>query len=234
VPTIDRHAAGWVRYAAMSEPAPHPRERIHELASERLARQLEFVIEIDRLKTVLRRTDITDGSRLENSAEHSWHIAVMALLLAEYAGEAIDVPRVLEMLLIHDIVEVDAGDTFCYDVKANLGREERERLAADRLFGLLPADQAQRLRARWEEFEARQTQEARFAAALDRLEPVLLNYVTSGGSWRRHTVSEEQVRARNHPIGDGAAELWDLASRLIADAAERGWLGRPGMRGSSP
>jgi putative hydrolase of HD superfamily len=202
-----------------------PRARIGELAAERLARQLDFVIEIDRLKTVLRRTDITDGSRLENSAEHSWHISVMALLLAEYAGEGLDVPRVLEMLLVHDIVEVDAGDTFCYDADANHGREARERAAAERLFGLLPPDQASRLRARWEEFEARETAEARFAAALDRLEPVLLNYVTAGGSWRRHAVTEEQVRARNQPIGDGAQALWDLASLLIRDAADRGWLG---------
>jgi putative hydrolase of HD superfamily len=210
----------------MSVAADSPRARIRELAAERLARQLEFVIEIDRLKTVLRRTDISDGSRLENSAEHSWHIAVMALLLAEYAGQELDVPRVLEMLLVHDIVEVDAGDTFCYDAAANHGREERERSAAERLFGLLPADQAARFRARWDEFESRQTPEARFAAALDRLEPVLLNYVNAGGSWRRHGVDEEQVRSRNRPIGDGAAELWELASRLIADAAERGWLGR--------
>ena len=209
----------------MTTAAPGPRERIRELAAERLARQLDFLIEIDRLKTVLRRTDISDGSRLENSAEHSWHIAVMALLLGEYAGEGIDVPRVLEMLLVHDIVEVDAGDTFCYDVAANCDREERERAAAERLFGLLPPDQGDRLRARWDEFEARETREARFAAALDRLEPVLLNYVTAGGSWRRHAVEEEQVRKRNRPIGDGAAELWELASRLIGDAAERGWLG---------
>jgi putative hydrolase of HD superfamily len=209
----------------MTTPPISPRERIRELAAERLARQLDFVIEIDRLKTVLRRTDISDGSRLENSAEHSWHISVMALLLAEYAGPDLDVRRVLEMLLVHDIVEVDAGDTFCYDAAANHDREEREQRAAERLFGLLPPDQAERLRTRWDEFEARATPEARFAAALDRLEPVLLNYVTSGGSWRRHAVDETQVRIRNRPIGDGAAELWDFASRLIADAADRGWLG---------
>ncbi|HUP23281.1 MAG TPA: HD domain-containing protein [Thermoanaerobaculia bacterium] len=209
----------------MTTPPISPRERIRELAAERLARQLDFVIEIDRLKTVLRRTDISDGSRLENSAEHSWHISVMALLLAEYAGESLDITRVLEMLLVHDIVEVDAGDTFCYDAAANHDREEREQRAAERLFGLLPSDQAERFRARWDEFEARATPEARFAAALDRLEPVLLNYVTAGGSWRRHAVDEAQVRIRNRPIGDGAAELWDIASRLIADAADRGWLG---------
>jgi putative hydrolases of HD superfamily len=208
--------------------AASPRERVRALAAERLARQLDFLLEIDRLKTVLRRTDISDGSRLENSAEHSWHISVMALLLAEYAGADVDLPRVLEMLLVHDIVEVDAGDTFCYDAAANHGRAEREQLAAERLFGLLPADQAERLRARWEEFEARETAEARFAAALDRLEPVLLNYVTAGGSWRRHAVEEQQVRERNRLIGDGAVELWDLASALIADAADRGWLGNGG------
>src|SRR5262249_50705513 len=149
--------------------------------SDRLARQIAFIIEIDKAKQVLRQTLLMDGSRLENDAEHSWHLAVMALLLAEYAGEAVDLLRVLKMVLIHDLVEIDAGDTFVYDVEALATRREREERAADRIFGLLPADVEEEFRALWEEFEAQATPEARFAAALDRLQPLLHNYHTGGG-----------------------------------------------------
>jgi len=139
----------------------------------RLAQQLRFVVEIDRLKTVLRQTLLTDASRQENSAEHSWHLALMAALLAEHAGAEVDVTRTMKMVLVHDVVEIDAGDAFCYDAAANVGKEERERLAAERIFGLLPAEQAAELHALWVEFEAGETAEARFAVALDRLQPLL-------------------------------------------------------------
>ena len=190
----------------------------------RLHQQLGFVIEIDRLKQVLRRTVLTDRSRHENSAEHSWHLAVMAILLEEYANESIDLGRVLRMVLVHDLVEIDAGDTFCYDSPANDDKEERERRAADRLFGLLPPDQGAELRGLWEEFEARESAEARFAAALDRLQPMLHNYVTSGHSWRKHGIVSGQVLERNRPIEDGAPALWELAKRFLGDAVERGYL----------
>lgn len=137
----------------------------------RLRRQLDFILEIDKAKAVLRRSRLLDGSRRENDAEHAWHLAVMALVLAEYANEPIDLSRVVKMLLVHDIVEIDAGDTFIYDDSDPAAKAERERQAAHRIFGLLPADQQQELLALWEEFEARRTADARFAAALDRLQP---------------------------------------------------------------
>jgi len=149
----------------------------------RLARQLAFLVELDKLKTVLRRTSLIDRSRAENTAEHSWHIAVAAALLEEHAvGHGVDLLRVVKMLLNHDVVEIDAGDTFCYDAEANRDKLEREERAAERLFGLLPADQGAELRALWEEFEARETAEARYAAALDRIQPVLQNLHTEGHS----------------------------------------------------
>jgi putative hydrolase of HD superfamily len=209
----------------MSEPRSHLGPLpLAARSSERLEAQIRFILEIDQLKTVLRRTWILDRSRRENSAEHSWHLAVMALLLAEYGPPGLDLPRVLKMVLVHDLVEIDAGDTFCYDAAALLDQAERERRAADRLFPLLPDDLAAELRALWEEFDARTTPEARFAAALDRLQPVLHNYATEGGTWREHRVSRDQVLERNRPMGDGAPDLWEYARALIDDAAARGLI----------
>ena len=196
------------------------------MGTDRLESQLAFVLEIDRLKTVLRRTTLVDRSRHENSAEHSWHIALMAVLLAEHAAEEVDLGRVVRMLLVHDVVEIDAGDTFCYDAEANAGKEERERRAAERIFGLLPADQAAELRELWDEFEARETAEARYANAVDRLQPMLHNLATEGCSWQRHEVSVEQVIERNSPIGDGAPGLWEHARARLEEAVEKGWLRR--------
>jgi 5'-deoxynucleotidase YfbR-like HD superfamily hydrolase len=204
----------------------HPEASAAPRTLERLEAQIRFILEIDKLKTVLRRTWILDRSRRENSAEHSWHLAVMAVLLAEYGPAGLDLQRVLKMVLIHDLVEIDAGDTFCYDQTALLDQTERERRAADRLFPLLPDDLAAELRALWEEFDARSSPEARFAAALDRLQPVLHNYTTGGGTWREHRVSRDQVLARNRPMGEGAPDLWEYARALIDDAAERGLIER--------
>jgi putative hydrolase of HD superfamily len=196
-------------------------------APDRLARQLEFILEVDRLKTVLRRTLITDRSRQENSAEHSWHIALMAVVLAEHADEAVDVARVVQMLLVHDVVEIDAGDTYVYDVAANLGKAEREGRAAERLFGLLPADQAAEVRALWDEFESRATPEARFAHAVDRLQPILHNFATEGQAWRHHGVTADRVESVNRHMAESSEGLWQHARRLIAEAVERGYLGPP-------
>jgi putative hydrolase of HD superfamily len=193
--------------------------------SDRLAHQLAFVLEIDRLKGVLRRTLLCDRSRNENSAEHSWHIALMAVLLAEHAAAPVDVARVVEMLLVHDVVEIDAGDTYVYDLEANRDKEEREQRAAERLFGLLPADQAAAVRALWDEFEARATPEARFAHAVDRLQPLLHNFATEGAAWRQHGVVQEQVVSHNRHMAEGAPRLWEHARRLNAAAVERGYLG---------
>jgi putative hydrolase of HD superfamily len=192
--------------------------------SDRLAHQLAFVLEIDRLKGVLRRTLLCDRSRNENSAEHSWHIALMAVLLAEHAAAPVDVARVVEMLLVHDVVEIDAGDTYVYDLEANRDKEEREQRAAERLFGLLPADQAAAVRALWDEFEARATPEARFAHAVDRLQPLLHNFATEGAAWRQHGVRSEQVVSHNRHMAEGAPGLWDHARRLIEEAVARGYL----------
>jgi putative hydrolases of HD superfamily len=192
--------------------------------SDRLERQLAFVVEIDKLKRVLRRTLLTDSSRRENSAEHSWHLAVMAVLLAEHAAAPVDVHRVIKMLLIHDVVEIDAGDTFLYDEPARAAKDEKERQAAERLFGLLPADQESELRALWDEFEARESPEARFAFALDRLQPLLHNVATEGRSWREHGVVAHQVERANRPMGEGAPGLWERAVRLIEEAVEKGFL----------
>jgi len=196
-----------------------------ELSRGRLRRQIDFILEIDRLKSVLRRTVLTDGSRAENTAEHSWHIAVMVLVLAEWANEPVDVTKVVKMLLLHDIVEVDAGDTFCYDEAANLDKAEREQKAADRIFGLLPAEQASEFRVLWEEFELRESAAARFANALDRLQPMLHNYMTEGHSWRIHGVRRTQVEQRNRVIEEGSEELWTLAEAFLNDAESNGWFG---------
>jgi putative hydrolase of HD superfamily len=192
----------------------------------RLDQQLGFILEIDKLKSILRQTPITGAERRrENDAEHSWHIAVMASLLAEYAPTAIDVARVTRMLLIHDLVEIDAGDTFAYDVAGYSDKEERELRAAERLFGLLPDDLAAGFRALWDEFEASVTPESCYANALDRLQPLLLNSRTGGGSWRSHHVTRAQVFTRMEPIRTGAPGLWPVVLAIVEDASERGWLG---------
>mgnify|MGYP001157837070 CR=1 FL=1 len=191
---------------------------------QRLAQQIEFIVEIDRAKQVLRRTLLTDKSRRENDAEHSWHIAVMALVLAEHAAEEIDLLRTIKMLLIHDIVEIDAGDTFTYDEAAQKDKAEREKAAAQRIFSLLPEDQAAEMMALWEEFEAKETPEARFAAALDRLQPLIHNYLTDGATWQEHGVSQEAVLARNRHMETGAPTLWAFARAMIEDAVARGIL----------
>ena len=190
----------------------------------RLDQQLSFILEIDKLKTVLRQTLLTDKSRRENSAEHSWHLAVMAMLLSEYAMEPIDQLRVLKMLLIHDIVEVDAGDTFAYDAAGNSDKDEREQRAADRLFGLLPAEQGRELRALWDEFEARQTPESKYANALDRLQPLLHNWRTEGGTWRIHNVSRDKVLKRMEPVKIGMPEVYPLIEKIVDHACSAGWI----------
>ncbi|HYJ79355.1 MAG TPA: HD domain-containing protein [Longimicrobiaceae bacterium] len=207
----------------MSAAAPSVSTGVDETA-DALDRRLRFVLELDRLKGVLRRTRLLDGSRHENSAEHSWHLALMAVLLADGAGPGVDLLRVLQMVLVHDVVEIDAGDTFCYDPGANLDRTGRERLAADRLFGLLPEPQGSGLRGVWEEFEAGESADARFAVALDRMQPLLLNFHSGGGSWREHGVTRAQVLARMAPIERGAPQLWPLVLRTIDQACALGQI----------
>ena len=194
-------------------------------AGERLRRQIGFIVEIEKLKRVERQTWHLEGIRPENDAEHSWHLAMMLFLLQEHAaGAPVDLLRVLKMALIHDIVEVDAGDTYCYDDAGNATRDIRERAAAERLFGMLPDDQRGEVFGLWREFEERKTPEARFAAALDRLQPLLMNYCADGRSWLEHGISKQRSIAKNAHIAEGAPALWDLAQSLIEDATARGLL----------
>ena len=200
-------------------------KRSHALASDRLAAQLRFIVEIDKVKGVFRQTLLIDKSRLENDAEHSWHLAVMAVLLAEYASDkGLDLLRVVKMVLVHDLVEIDAGDTYIYDEAGMKDKAERELAAADRVFGLLPPDQGAEVRGLWEEFEARDTPEAQFAAALDRLQPLLHNYHTQGAQWLKHGVTADRVLAVNRTMAAGAPELWAFAEQLIHDAVRKGYL----------
>jgi putative hydrolase of HD superfamily len=193
--------------------------------TDRLRQQMEFILEIDKMKNVFRRTMVIESGRNENDAEHSWHLAVMAILLAEHVdAPGVDLLRVLKIVLVHDIVEIDAGDTYCYDKGAARGKLEREMKAADRIFGLLPEDEEREMRALWDEFEARKTPESRFANALDRLQPLLLNYHTRGRTWQRYGVRSDQVGERARPIGESSRDLWDYASRLIEDAVSEGIL----------
>ncbi len=196
---------------------------------DRLQKQIEFILEADKVKNILRMTRIADGSRRENDAEHQWHMALMAILLGEHtAEEDLDLLKVIKMILIHDLVEIDAGDTFCYDQNANLDKKEREEIAAKRIFGILPKDQGEELKALWEEFDEMKTPEAKYAAALDRLQPVLLNYMNQGGTWREHHITKEQVIKRNKPIENGSPKLWAFALGLIEDAVIKGYLKEAG------
>lgn len=192
---------------------------------ERLEKQLALLMELDQLKSVLRRTRVKSAEgRLENSAEHSWHVALMAILMEEHANEPVDIARVVKMLLIHDVVEIDAGDTFVYDVAATAEQEQKELDAAQRLFGMLPAEQGQSLLQLWLEFESAQTADAKFAKALDRIIPMLLNYHNQGQSWQEHGVTRHQALTINQKIEFGSQALWDKAKQIIDDATNKGWL----------
>lgn len=194
------------------------------MADTHLAQQIQFVMEIDKLKNVLRQTPLMDNSRRENSAEHSWHLAVMALTLGEYAETGTDLTHVVKMVLIHDIVEIDAGDTFAYDTQGYTDKAEREERAAARIFGLLPDAQRDELLTLWHEFEAIATPEARFANALDRLEPLLDNYVTGGGSWKKAGVTLAKVQKRMEPIGNVSATLGEYVQQILTESVAKGYL----------
>jgi putative hydrolases of HD superfamily len=193
-------------------------------AESRLADQLAFLLEVDALKSVVRRNYVADGSRLENTAEHSWTLALMAVVLAEHAVEPVDVGKVVQMVVVHDLVEVDAGDTYIYDDAALAGQAEREALAADRIFGLLPDDQGPALRALWEEFEDGDSAEARFARAVDRMAGFLLNHASGGRTWRQYGVTAEQVSGKLAKVGAGSPGMHAEASRLLAQAVADGLI----------
>lgn len=184
---------------------------------------LEFIVEIDRLKTVVRQSPLAAAPRRENDAEHSWHLAVMVMLLSEYSDEPVDVQRCLELVLIHDLIEIYAGDTALYDDIGGQSQVQREVAAANELFTQLPAAAAERFRALWDEFKARQTPEARFAKAMDRLQPTVLNWMAHGGTWQTPGVTTQDVRERKAVIGESSTSLWAAASSMIEEGAERGW-----------
>ena len=195
------------------------------IESERFKSQIEFILEVDNLKQIQRRTLLLDRSRRENSAEHSWHIALSVLVLSEYAEEDnLDLLQVIKLLLVHDLVEIDADDTYCYDEVGGQDQKEREMKAADRIFNILPKDQADSFRALWNEFEAGETAESRFANALDRLQPLLHNYFTRGYTWQQYGIRKEQVIARMQPVDKGSHLLWDYVANLIDDAVKQGYL----------
>ena len=192
---------------------------------DRFSQQIKFILELDKLKNIYRQTLVLHEDRQENDAEHSFHLAVMACILAEHAREKVDVLHVMKMVLMHDVVEIDAGDTYCYDEAGNQTKAERERKAADRIFALLPEEQCREYRGLWEEFEARETPEAKFANALDRIHPMLLNYIKGGISWKKHGIHAEQVEKRNCGVtADGSERIGEFAREIIETARKEGML----------
>lgn len=190
----------------------------------RFEQQLLFLKEIEGMKQILRQTMLADYSRRENDAEHSWHFAVMAMILAEYADPEVNLCRVLKMALVHDLVEVYAGDTFAYDEQGNRDKEQREQQAADRIFGMLPEDQGKELHSLWEEFDAMETKDALYAACIDRLQPFINNYYTQGHTWRRGGVTPQQVYQRMEPVKRGTPKLWEFVEFVIEDGKRKGYF----------
>jgi len=184
---------------------------------DRLEKQIAFIKEIDQLKQISRQTYLADGSRKENDAEHSWHLAIMAVLMGEYANQNIDVLRVVSMVLLHDIVEIDAGDTYAYDKEGNATKRNREVAAAKRLFPILPEDQAAYFYGLWEEFEAAETPEAKFAHTLDNIQPMLLNDASGGKSWREHDVKLSSIMERQKMTAEGSQSIWEYAKKEILE-----------------
>lgn len=182
---------------------------------DRLQKQMEFIVEVDKVKKIMRQTYLSDASRKEDDAEHSWHLALMAVLLKEYSNEEVDLTKVIPMVLIHDLVEIDAGDTYAYSGESAAVTEARERKAAERVFGILPEDQGKVFRDLWEEFEAYQTPEAKFAHVLDNCQPMLLNDASNGLSWTEHQVRKSQIYKRNEHTAEGSRKIWNYMQSLI-------------------
>lgn len=193
---------------------------------ERLQKQMEFIIEVDRLKDIIRQTHLTNGERKENDAEHSWHLALMAVFLSEYSKEPVDVLQVIKMVLIHDLVEIDAGDTYLYDEAGNGTKAAREQKAAERIFHILPEDQAEELFGLWREFEERKTPESKFANTLDRIQPIPLNDATDGRAWREHDVCIGQIMSKNEYTSQGSDVLWAYIQEVFEKNIKNGNIKR--------
>ena len=196
------------------------------LISTRLLKDMEFIIELDKMKSILRQTSLINEDRREDDAQHSWHITVMAMILSEYSNEKVDVCKVMKMLLTHDLVEIFAGDTFCYDKVGNSDKREREVAAAEKIFGMLDEDKGKELRALWDEFEEMKTPEALFAASMDRLQPMLNNYYNDGGTWKKYDVAKSDIYKRINPVKESSDELWRFTENMIEDAFKKGFIGR--------
>ncbi len=197
--------------------------------NDRFMKQMRFIYEIDKVKSIFRKTRLFDNSRYENDAEHSWHLAMMALAIGEHASQSVDICRVIKMVLMHDIVEVDGGDFIVYDKAAAAEKEAREKECAERVYGLLPDDMKDEFIALWQEFEERETPEAKFAAAIDRAEPTIQNYYTDGHSWVTHDVSYEQVvEVNGKKISEGCPPLWEYVESLLDECVEAGHLKKRG------
>ena len=188
----------------------------------RFEQQMKFILEIDKVKNVFRQTYLADGNRKENDAEHSWHMAIMAFLLKEYAQEEVDIMRVVLMVLIHDLVEIDAGDTYAYDLDGLQTKREREVKAAERIFGLLPKDQEEQFRELWDEFEAYESAEAKYAHMLDNFQPLMLNDALDGKSWKEHKVKKSQIYSRNAKTMEGSEKIWEFMKDLVQKNIDRG------------
>lgn len=199
-------------------------DKFNFINSEKIKKQIEFIITIDEMKNVLRRNLVVDGSRRENDAEHSWHLAVMAMILEEYSADKVDISKVLKIALVHDLVEVYAGDTFAYDVKGNEDKLDREIMAAEKLFGMLGDGQGDEIRALWDEFEAKETAESKYANAIDRLQPLILNYLTNGHTWKLGDVHAPQIYKRMDIIRTATPELWHIVEGIISTSIETGLL----------
>lgn len=191
---------------------------------ERLKKQLDFLLEIDKEKEIYRQTHILGGKRRENDAEHAWHMAIMAFVLQEYANETVDVLRVMKMVLMHDLVEIYAGDTYAYDEGGKETQRERELAAADRIFGMLPEDQGEEFRSIWDEFEEKKTPEAKFARMLDNYQPLSLNNANQGGDWRAHNVARSQVEKRNEISKEGSQVMGQVITDIIEENVRKGNL----------
>ena len=195
-----------------------------KMDQERFQKQLNFIMEIDQEKNVLRQTHLSNGGRRENDAEHAWHLAVMTYLLSEYSNQKIDVAKTMLMTLIHDIVEIDAGDTYAYDEAGKQTEKARETAAADHIFGLLPEDQGKKLRSIWEEFDAYETPEAKFAHVMDNFQPLLLNDSNNGGDWKEHGIRRSQPEKRNEKTPEGSREIWEYMKTILDRNVARGSL----------
>ncbi|MCK9443645.1 MAG: HD domain-containing protein [Tissierellaceae bacterium] len=196
------------------------------MVKDRLLKDIEFIVELDKMKSILRQTSLIGKDQREDDAQHSWHIAVMAMVLGEYSNEKLDTGKVIKMLLTHDLIEIYAGDTFCYDKAGNETKRERELVGAEKVFGILDEDKGRELRALWDEFEEGKTPEAIFAASMDRLQPMLNNYHNNGGTWGKFNVAKEDIYERIAPVKEASDILWEYVQYMIEDAANKGLIKR--------